>query len=243
MVELRAELVKLRGEGEEPTQPDVDEGMGDARPDVDIKKVKKVEAALLAVVAAYGEESKQAKEMSADLESMRETRRQARPLSLQLKWAEKRARGERKTVDAAKAIAAEARKTTRLAEIAVREATDKIAACEHSLHEAEEEEEQRLLRTVPADPAPAVVSVVPVNPTAPICVDALSEAIGDDPEASAALQIIREKIAARVQGASKDDTQFLSAQVQVPFGPTSVDKSGWSVRESPFGRSSVECRF
>ena len=76
--------------------------------------------------------------MSVELEALRQARLQSKPLSMQLRMAEKQVRGQRKAVEAAKVFAVEAQEAAKLAEIAVTEAMQQIAACEKVLREAEE---------------------------------------------------------------------------------------------------------
>ena len=192
LADLRAENRKLRAGGVEQEQAEGDEAMGDNEVDLDVTKV---ESALAATVTAFGEKSKRAIDLSIELEELRAARLQSRPLSLQFRKAENRVRDKRRAVEVAKAVLVKAEAAASLAQQAAKEAEEKIKVCEKSLLEAEEEH-QRLLRqpTVPVDGSPSN-TVVP--PPAPTCFDALTDDIGDDPEAAAALAVIRSRIAAR----------------------------------------------
>ena len=103
LVELRAELSKLRADTSAPSQQAGDASMGDEPVDVDIDKVQSVYDA---TVAAYGKESVRAKDSLAELEGLREARQQARPLSGQLRYVERRVAGQRKTLEVARTTAA-----------------------------------------------------------------------------------------------------------------------------------------
>ena len=213
---MRAEISKLRAEAPVPSQQGGDEAMGDEQADVDIDKVQ---SAYTATVAAFGKESARATDLLAELEGLRKERQQARPLSKQLHAAEGRVKGKRKTLEAAKRSAASAIETARLAQVAVKEANDRISSCEEKLREAEAEEQRLLLqRQLPAEAVDVTASTVPA---APACVDALSIEIGDDPEAAAALQVIRTRLATREQRNAED---FASSEV-ADFGPAAAPSS------------------
>ena len=132
---LRAEVTKLRLDGMAVRQPESDETMVDDPAEVDIDKVQ---IAHTAVVAAFGAESKQARELSAELEGMRHARRESRPLSVQLRAAERQVVQKKKVVANAKIVGVAAEEAARSAQLALKQATDRIAACEKILRGAEE---------------------------------------------------------------------------------------------------------
>ena len=83
---LRSENAKLREAAKNGgVEGDGVEAMEDEPTDVDIDKVQVVYAA---TVAAYGENSTRAKDLAAKLDGLRAARREAKPLSLQLRAAE-----------------------------------------------------------------------------------------------------------------------------------------------------------
>ena len=131
------------------------------------------------------------------MENIRRVRRESKPLSFQLNKAERLVKQQRKAVDNAKTAAAEAEEAARIAQNAFNEATEKIAACEGSLRRTEEEV-QVLLRQRAASPESMSASS---RPPAPACIDALAGDLGDDPEGTEALRVIRARIAAKSQAA------------------------------------------
>ena len=159
--------------------------------------IDKVQFIYTATVAAYGRESSRAKEVAAELDGLRAARREAKPLSLQLRAAEGRVKDKRKALDAAKRTAAGFVEAARLAQVAVEEANDKVSACAGRLHEAETEEKRLLQQRPVPEVAPPIAAGAPVGPPAPECVEALRGEIGDDPEGRAALEVIRTRLAAR----------------------------------------------
>ena len=206
LAELRAENERLRGSALVVDGEEEKETVGDERPDLDIEKIQ---LALNAIIAAFGENSDQAKQLATELDELREARRQSKPLSVQLRAAERRVKQRRNAVATAKTSVTEAEEAAKAAELAVKAARDKVTACEKNLAEAEQEE-QRLLRQRPP-PADAAT----LGPVIPECVDALSGEIGDDQEAQEALQLIRQKLAARITPAtsSKDETALAEVAV------------------------------
>lgn len=213
LANLRAENERLRAGNLSALEPVPDDEMEDDMAEVDIDKVQ---SALAAVTAAFGKESKQAKELSAELENIRRGRRESKPLSYQLNKAERLVRQQRKAVDNAKTAAAEAEKTARIAQNAFNEATEKIAACESSLRRAEEEVHV-LLRQRAVSPENMSASS---RPPAPACIDALVGDLGDDPEGNEALRVIRARIAAKSQVVVD---QFAATQMQ-GSGPPVLDR-------------------
>ena len=67
-----------------PTQQEGAGSMEDEQVDID-----KVQSVYLGTVAAFGKESTRAKDLSTELEGLRAARQQAKPLSLQLRAAER----------------------------------------------------------------------------------------------------------------------------------------------------------
>ena len=70
------------------------------------------------MLAAFGADSPKAAELAKELDAMRESRRQANPMSVQLRTAERLVTRQRKALEAAKAKAADAAEESRVAQLA-----------------------------------------------------------------------------------------------------------------------------
>ena len=101
---LRAENAKLR-EAAKNGGADVEGGdvvvADEEETSIDLQKAH---AAYLAIVAAFGANSKQAKDLESDVEKLRESKHRAKPISLQLRIAEGKVRDKKKQLDAARKV-------------------------------------------------------------------------------------------------------------------------------------------
>jgi hypothetical protein len=150
---LRAEVGKLRAEcNKTATDQIVEEHESESDIDID-----KVQLAYNAMVNAFGAESAQAKDLNSQLESLRAARRQAKPVSVQLRTVERRVGQKQKAVVAAKLEATVAAEAVRAAQRALSEADEKVAACVHMLQEAESERKALCNRSVELTETPDVL--------------------------------------------------------------------------------------
>ena len=115
-----------------------------------------------------------------------------------IRAAERKKTDREKQHEVAKKAAVDAAEAVRNAEQLLLEAKEKVAATEVRVQQATVElqalYQQAATASVPEN-APKDLQV-PVVPAAPACVDALCSAMGDDPEAQKALDVLRARIAA-----------------------------------------------
>ena len=140
VAKLRAEVAKLReaakngGDAAEEAEGVLgDEG----EPSIDLQKAQ---AAYVAIAAAFGPNSKQAKDLELDMETLRESKYQAKPVSQQIRIAERKVRDKRKQCDAAKLAATAAAEAVREAQRHLEAADAKVVQKLVELQDAEKAE-------------------------------------------------------------------------------------------------------
>ena len=153
-----------------------------------------VQEVLDSIIKAYGAESQEAKDKTAELESLREVRRLAKPASVQLRVAERRVDRQRRALEKAKADAVAAGETVRLAQVVLSDADAKVASVEKQLQEAEADKSAVLLRT--SEGPSSNTASGQQHTAASTILDALLPAVEGDAEATQALGLLRAKIAA-----------------------------------------------
>lgn len=125
--------------------------------------------------------------MATELDELRELRRQSKPLSVQLRTAERRVDQKKNAVSKAKIAVDDAEEAATKAQLAVATAKEKVVTSENSLVEAEKEY-QRLLRQrtepVEEDFSLSLCSAVP-------SIEIFTEIVGDDPDGRAAMEVLR----------------------------------------------------
>ena len=173
---------------------------------------KLVQEVLDATIKAYGAESTEAKEKAAELESLRETHRLAKPVSVQLRAAERRIDRQRKSVEKAKADAIAAGEAVRAAQTASTEADSKLAKLEKQLQETEAERTAIISRK---SGSPGAESVRGQDCCAAL--DALLTSFRGDAEAAQALNLLRGKMGSKGEPS-------LSAAVETDDFPMDLDE-------------------
>ena len=187
---LRAEVAELRAE----KAAAADTGMEDVETGTPTSPIDigKVEKTLTATIAAFGTDSKQARELEQEISRLKEIQRQGKPVSTQIRAAERRQTQRQKQHDAAKLAVLAAAEAVDQAQRELAEAKRKVTETEARVREATEELEALYQRPVLAEPAPVIS---PAVPAAPECVDVLCTAVGQDPEAKKALEVLRARVA------------------------------------------------
>ena len=136
----QAENVALR-QGARSDAIDLEEieGDGDGTLAQPTQDVHKVQAALDAIVALDGADSTSARELAAELEALREARRQAKPVSVQLRAVERKVAKRRKALDKGKAEVDAARAQVEAAKALLEAALGKVREAELRLQADEAE--------------------------------------------------------------------------------------------------------
>ena len=130
---LRRELERLRASGGDGQIADDSEDVqDDSVVEVDVRKAQVVYDAL---VATYGAESRQAKEVAVDLEALRRSKREPKPVPLQFRAVERRVVQKEKAIENARIAAAEA---VRAAQRALDAAEKKVELCQQQWFEVED---------------------------------------------------------------------------------------------------------
>ena len=151
--------------------------------------IQKLQSALSAVTAAHGQNSPQATEMAKDLARVREERQKAKPVSLQLRAAERRCTQKRKGLETAKLNATVAAEAVRAAQRALVEADEKVASCVYALQEEETNRQALCQRSAENIDAPVRDTGVPAS------LNELAAEMEGDNEALHAVELIRAKLA------------------------------------------------
>ena len=167
--------------------------------------IQKLQSALTAVTAAYGENSPQATAMAEDLKVLREDRQKAKPLSAQLRAAERRCGQKRKALDAARINATIAAEAVKEAQRLLVAADEKVVSCVTALREAETEEQKLSQRSDEETVASAGAPVIP-----PASFNEVAATMEGDEEGLRALEVARAKLA------EKQRTREAPAPTQVP---------------------------
>ena len=107
--------------------------------------VQKVEAAHGAMVAAFGPDSARARELAAELERLRQARRQAKPMSVQLRAVERKVAKGRKALEKFEAEAKAAAAEVEAAKASLEAASAKVSEAKLRL-QGDEDELQELVR-------------------------------------------------------------------------------------------------
>ena len=155
--------------------------------------IRKLQAALSAVTAAYGQNSTQATEMAKDLEKIREERQKAKPVSLQLRAAERRCTQKRKVLETAKIDATVAAEAVRDAQRVLVEADEKVASCVHAL-QGEETNRQALCQRSAENTAAPVREPGDAGTVSTASLNELATEMEGDDEALHAVELIRAKL-------------------------------------------------
>ena len=136
-------------------------------------------------------------------------------MSLQIKHGEEFVGRRKKALGKAQSAAVEAEAALKTAQAKLDEARAEITRCIERVREAEEGHQILLRRSITCV-ASDERSTASGGPLAPDPVDALSVAIGNDPEARAALEVLRARLAAQFQAAPSTGVDLPA----VPFGPS-----------------------
>ena len=133
---LRAENAKLREEAKKDGGEAELVEVEDEEQRIDLQKAQ---AAYTATVAAFGPDSKQAKELGADVEKLRTDKQQSKSLSAQVRAAERKVRDKQKQLNAAKLAATAAAEAVREAQRKLEAADEKVVQSMAKVQDAEKD--------------------------------------------------------------------------------------------------------
>ena len=204
LAKLRAEVAQLR---ESAKTNDVDaEEVDEEEPTIDLQKAH---AAYQATVAAFGADSKRAKEMDADVQKLRTAKQQGKSLSAQIGAAERKVRDKDKKLESAKLAAVAAAEAVREAKRHLEEADAKVVQSVASLQDA-----QKSLRDLSSRPAEPLQET-PADDHSALLLK-LGTDFQEDNEAAQAVALLRTKMAAKASTQEAERIQVRAEGTALP---------------------------